>query len=252
MTLVWGHPLVPGGRVVTAELAGLAVDQCELIDERFTLIAPDDYRQDLLEIRLFGSKNQELARESLYAAEARRRRRRRRRPRRNNRSPLAAAGYLPTLLLTLQAASARSLITPAGRCEALTRCDARFLGHLAQRGRTATRGRLLAGLFECALGARAGSRTAHWTLCLQVATACLACAGVSGVTAGAVVGRRARAGRRGSRGSALAAGCRVAAAPAAREESSAGECHEEPCGQLQCHLSLRSWTGRSSSRCRAA
>jgi hypothetical protein len=58
MTLVWGHPL-----------AGLAVDQCELIDERFTLIAPDDYRQDLLEIRLFGSKNQELAAESLYAQE---------------------------------------------------------------------------------------------------------------------------------------------------------------------------------------
>jgi hypothetical protein len=68
MTLVWGHPLVPGGRIVTAELAGLAVDQCELMDERFTLIAPDDYRHDLLEIRLFGSKNQELASESLYAA----------------------------------------------------------------------------------------------------------------------------------------------------------------------------------------
>ena len=31
----------------------LAVDQCELRDERFTLIAPDDYRQDLLEIKLF-------------------------------------------------------------------------------------------------------------------------------------------------------------------------------------------------------
>jgi hypothetical protein len=69
MTLVWGHPLLPGGRVVTAELAGLAVDQCELIDERFTLIAPDDYRQDLLEIKLFGAKGQELARESLYAAD---------------------------------------------------------------------------------------------------------------------------------------------------------------------------------------
>jgi hypothetical protein len=69
MTLVWGHPLVSGGRIVTAELAGLAVDQCELIDERFTLIAPDDYRGDLLEIRLFGSKNQELASESLYAGE---------------------------------------------------------------------------------------------------------------------------------------------------------------------------------------
>ena len=69
MTLVWGRPLLPGGRIVTAELADLAVDQCELVDERFTLIAPDDYRQDLLEIKLFGSRNQELARESLYAGD---------------------------------------------------------------------------------------------------------------------------------------------------------------------------------------
>ena len=69
MTLVWGHPLVSGGRVVTAELAGLAVDQCELLDERFTLIAPDDYRGDLLEIKLFDMKGRELARESLYAGE---------------------------------------------------------------------------------------------------------------------------------------------------------------------------------------
>jgi hypothetical protein len=66
MTLVWGHPLLAGGRVATAELADLAVDQCELIDERFTLIAPDDYRHDLLQIKLFGAKGQELARESLY------------------------------------------------------------------------------------------------------------------------------------------------------------------------------------------
>ena len=69
MTLVWGHPLVSGGRIATAELADLAVDQCELIDERFTLIAPDDYRHDLLEIKLFGAKGQELARESLYAGD---------------------------------------------------------------------------------------------------------------------------------------------------------------------------------------
>jgi hypothetical protein len=69
MTLVWGRPLLAGGRVATAELADLAVDQCELIDERFTLIAPDDYRGDLLEIKLFGGKGQELARESLYAGE---------------------------------------------------------------------------------------------------------------------------------------------------------------------------------------
>jgi hypothetical protein len=69
MTLVWGRPLVSGGQIATAELAGLAVDQCVLIDERFTLIAPDDYRHDLLEIKLFGRRGQELARESLYAGE---------------------------------------------------------------------------------------------------------------------------------------------------------------------------------------
>jgi hypothetical protein len=69
MTLVWGRPLLSGGRIVTAELADLAVDQCELIEERFTLIAPDDYRQDLLEVKLFDIKGRELARESLYAGE---------------------------------------------------------------------------------------------------------------------------------------------------------------------------------------
>jgi hypothetical protein len=67
MTLVWGRPLVGGGRVATAELAGLAVDQCELLDGRFSLVAPDDYRGDLLEIALYGGRGQELARESLYA-----------------------------------------------------------------------------------------------------------------------------------------------------------------------------------------
>ncbi|HMD51411.1 MAG TPA: hypothetical protein VKG62_01755 [Solirubrobacteraceae bacterium] len=69
MTLVWGRPLVSGGRIVTAELADLAVDQCELVQERFTLLAPDDYRGDLLEIKLFDVKGRELARESLYAGD---------------------------------------------------------------------------------------------------------------------------------------------------------------------------------------
>lgn len=69
MTLVWGRPLMSGGRVATAELADLAVDQCELIEERFTLLAPDDYRYDLLEVKLFDGKGHELARESLYAGE---------------------------------------------------------------------------------------------------------------------------------------------------------------------------------------
>jgi hypothetical protein len=69
MTLVWGRPLISGGRIATAELADLAVDQCELIEERFTLLAPDDYRHDLLEVKLFDGKGHELARESLYAGE---------------------------------------------------------------------------------------------------------------------------------------------------------------------------------------
>jgi hypothetical protein len=69
MTLVWGHPLLSGGSIVTAELADLAVDQCELLEERFTLLAPDDYRHDLLEIKLWSAKGQELARESLYEGE---------------------------------------------------------------------------------------------------------------------------------------------------------------------------------------
>jgi hypothetical protein len=71
MTLVWGHPLVSGGRIATAELGGITVDQCELQSERFTLIAPDDFRGDLLEIKLFGARGQELARESLYDGDER-------------------------------------------------------------------------------------------------------------------------------------------------------------------------------------
>jgi hypothetical protein len=67
MTLVWGRPLLEGGAVVTAELAGLAVDQCLLQEGRFTLLAPDDYRGDTLEVLLFDRRGGELARESLYA-----------------------------------------------------------------------------------------------------------------------------------------------------------------------------------------
>lgn len=67
MTLVWGRALIPGGRIATAELGGVVVDQCELEQERFTLIAPDDYGSDLLEVALFDGRGRELARESLYA-----------------------------------------------------------------------------------------------------------------------------------------------------------------------------------------
>jgi len=66
ITLLWGVPLVEGGAVVTAELAGLAVDQCTLLEGRFTMIAPDDYRGDTIEIHLWDGNGTELARESLY------------------------------------------------------------------------------------------------------------------------------------------------------------------------------------------
>jgi hypothetical protein len=66
MTLVWGVPMIPGGAIVTGELANLAVDQCELIEERFTLLAPDNYRSDFLEVKLWDKRGEELAVESLY------------------------------------------------------------------------------------------------------------------------------------------------------------------------------------------
>jgi hypothetical protein len=66
MTLVWGVPLVRNGAIATAELADLAVDQCTLIEGRFTLLAPDDYRGDTLDVKLFDVRGNELARESLY------------------------------------------------------------------------------------------------------------------------------------------------------------------------------------------
>jgi hypothetical protein len=69
MTLVWGMPLMPGGALVTAELADHAVDQCTLVEQRFTLIAPDNYRGDYLDLKLWGKRGNELAVESLYASE---------------------------------------------------------------------------------------------------------------------------------------------------------------------------------------
>jgi hypothetical protein len=66
MTLVWGRPTVAGGAVVTAELADVAVDQCVLVEERFTLIAPDDYRGDTLDVKLWDARGDRIASESLY------------------------------------------------------------------------------------------------------------------------------------------------------------------------------------------
>ena len=66
MTLVWGVPLLSRARVATAELAGLAVDQCALVEDRFSLIAPDAYRSDYLDVKLWDADGRELASESLY------------------------------------------------------------------------------------------------------------------------------------------------------------------------------------------
>ncbi len=66
ITLVWGRPLVAGAVLATAELGELTVDQCELLEERFTLIAPDDYLHELLSVKLWNARAHELARESLY------------------------------------------------------------------------------------------------------------------------------------------------------------------------------------------
>ncbi len=69
VTLVWGVPLVDAGTVATAELGGrvtIVVDQCELIENRFTLVAPDDYRGDTLSVRVWDRRGAELAHESLY------------------------------------------------------------------------------------------------------------------------------------------------------------------------------------------
>jgi hypothetical protein len=66
MTLVWGVPLVDGSAVATAELGGVTVDQCTVDDGRFTLLAPDAYREDYLEIALWDARGDRLARESLY------------------------------------------------------------------------------------------------------------------------------------------------------------------------------------------
>ena len=70
IALVWGRPLVQGAAIATAELADLTVDQCVMVEERFTLIAPDDYRGDLLDVKLFDRNGRELARESLYEDDA--------------------------------------------------------------------------------------------------------------------------------------------------------------------------------------
>jgi hypothetical protein len=69
ITLVWGVALVPNGVVATTELGPTTTDQCELVDDRFTLVSADAYTGDYVEVRLYGPRGAELARESLYEDE---------------------------------------------------------------------------------------------------------------------------------------------------------------------------------------
>ena len=66
LTLVWGVALVPNGAVATAELGPTTTDQCTLTEDRFTLVSLDNYTGDYLEVRLWSSRGDELAAESLY------------------------------------------------------------------------------------------------------------------------------------------------------------------------------------------
>lgn len=66
MTLVWGVPLLPRGATATTELGDLTVDQCEVVQDRFTLVAPASLGEDYLEVVLWDGAGEELARESVY------------------------------------------------------------------------------------------------------------------------------------------------------------------------------------------
>lgn len=71
VTLVWGRPLVRGAVAATAVLDGETVDQEEISQGRFTLIALDaleGYGDDVyMEVKLWSQRALELASENLYA-----------------------------------------------------------------------------------------------------------------------------------------------------------------------------------------
>jgi hypothetical protein len=70
VTLVWGRPLVRGAVAATAELDEETVDQEVVSQDRFTLVALDAleaYGDEIfMQVKLWSSRAQELASESLY------------------------------------------------------------------------------------------------------------------------------------------------------------------------------------------
>jgi hypothetical protein len=69
VALVWGHALKPGGALASAELGPTTTDQCEVVEDRFTLVSLDGWTGDLLEVRLWDATGGLIASESLYEEE---------------------------------------------------------------------------------------------------------------------------------------------------------------------------------------
>ena len=69
MTLVWGVAIRSGGAIVTAELGPTVTDQCQLSEDRFTLVSLDNYTGDYIHVKLWSGTGGELAAESLYEEE---------------------------------------------------------------------------------------------------------------------------------------------------------------------------------------
>jgi hypothetical protein len=71
VTLIWGRPLVRGAVAATAEIELETVDQEEISQDRFTLIALDaleGYGDEIfVTVKLWSRRAQELASESLYS-----------------------------------------------------------------------------------------------------------------------------------------------------------------------------------------
>jgi hypothetical protein len=66
IALVGGRAWKPGGAIATAELGPTTSDQCEVVEDRFTLVSLDGWTGDLLEVRLWDAKGGLIASESLY------------------------------------------------------------------------------------------------------------------------------------------------------------------------------------------
>jgi hypothetical protein len=66
VALIWGQALRPGGALATAELGPTTTDQCEVVEDRFTLVSLDEWTGDYVEVRLWDGKGGLIASESLY------------------------------------------------------------------------------------------------------------------------------------------------------------------------------------------